>query len=60
MEPVFADHSLTLDDPAKQYDERMRPTTFDDLLRWFAIVVWVGIAGLIIFVCVILFLYQPP
>jgi hypothetical protein len=60
MEPIFADHSLSFDDPAKQYDERMRPDTFDHVFRWFVIAAAVGTVGLVIFAFVILFLNRPP
>ena len=54
--PIFADHLLTVDDPAKQYDERMRPTTFDHVLRRFFIVLLVAIAAFFILCIVVLFI----
>ena len=58
LRPVFEDHSLIFigDDPAKQWDDRWRPTKFDRVARWVVIAIWVVVAGLVIFAFVMLYI----
>ena len=56
LRSVLADHSVTFDDPAKQWDDRWRPTKFDRVARWVVIAIVVGVAGLVLFASVMLFI----
>jgi hypothetical protein len=60
LQPMFSRHALVFEDPARRYDERMRPTRFDRAFHWFAISAAVIVAALFVFACVMLFLYGKP